>query len=99
MKIKLQLKRTPDSAPEFYYTNLFVSTEWERITGRNVQQMVNAPQVSDYCVWMFTILKMKGEQIGDNWRDWVKSMPEMDIQPVLDETNPNPTDAAPTAAN
>jgi hypothetical protein len=48
---------------------------------------------------MFTILKMKGEQIGDNWRDWVKSMPEMDIQPVLDETNPNPTDAAPTAAN
>jgi hypothetical protein len=25
MKIKLQLKRTPDSAPEYYYTNLFVS--------------------------------------------------------------------------
>ena len=99
MKIKLQLKRTPDSAPEYYYTNLFVSTEWERITGRNVQQMVNAPQISDYCVWMFTILKMKGEQIGDNWRDWVKSMPEMHIEPVLDETNPNPTDAAPTAAN
>jgi hypothetical protein len=24
MKIKLQLKRTPDSAPEYYYTNLFV---------------------------------------------------------------------------
>ena len=99
MKIKLQLKRTADSAPEFYYTNLFVSTEWERITGRNLQQMVNAPLESDYCVWMHVILKMRGEQVGDNWRDWVKSMPDMEIIPVLDETNPNPTDAAPTAAS
>ena len=34
MKIKLQLKRTPDSAPEYYYTNLFVVTEWERLERR-----------------------------------------------------------------
>jgi hypothetical protein len=99
MKIKLQLKRTPDSAPEYYYTNLFVVTEWERLTGRNVQQLSTQPQISDYCCWMYVILKMKGEQIGDNWREWIKSMPDMAIEPVLDETNPNPTDAAPTAAN
>ncbi len=39
MKIKLQLKRTPDSAPEYYYTNLFVVTEWERLERRNIQQL------------------------------------------------------------
>jgi hypothetical protein len=48
---------------------------------------------------MHIILKIKGEQVGDNWRDWVKANPEMDIMPVLDETDPNPTDAAPTVAS
>ena len=85
MKIKLQLKRTPDSAPEYYYTNLFVVTEWERLERRNIQQLSTSPLYSDYCCWMHTILKIKGEQVGDNYRDW--------------ETDPNPTDAAPTAAN
>ena len=57
MKIKLQLKRTPDSAPEYYYTNLFVVTEWERLERRNIQQLSTQPLYSDYCCWMHTILK------------------------------------------
>jgi hypothetical protein len=99
MKIKLQLKRTPDSAPEYYYTNLFVVTEWERLERRNIQQLSASPLYSDYCCWMHTILKLKGEQVGDSWRDWISKNPELDIVPVLDETDPNPTGAAPTAAN
>ena len=99
MKIKLQLTRTPTSEPEFYYTNLFVTTEWERLERRNVQQLTTQPLYSDYACWMHIILKIKGEQVGDNWRDWVKANPEMDIMPVLDETDPNPTDAATTEGN
>jgi hypothetical protein len=48
---------------------------------------------------MHTILKLKGEQVGDNWREWISKNPDIDILPVLDETDPNPTDAAPSAAN
>ena len=99
MKIKLQLKRTPDSAAEYYYTNLFVVTEWERLERRSIQQLSASPLYSDYCCWMHTILKLKGEQVGDNWREWISKNPDIDILPVLDETDPNPTDAAPTAAN
>jgi hypothetical protein len=48
---------------------------------------------------MHTILKMKGEQVGDNWRDWVKANPDIEVIPVVDESDPNPTDAAPTVAS
>jgi hypothetical protein len=44
-------------------------------------------------------LKIKGEQVGDNWREWISKNPDIDIMPVLDETDTNPTDAAPTVAN
>jgi hypothetical protein len=48
---------------------------------------------------MWIILGLKGEPVGDNWKDWVAKNPDIDIVPILNETNPNPTDAAPTAAN
>jgi hypothetical protein len=32
------------------------------------------------------------------WSEWLKQNPNMDIEAV-DTTDPNPTDAAPTAAN
>lgn len=99
MKIKLQLKRSADAIPEFYYTNLFVVTEWERLERRNIQQLSSQPLYSDYCCWMHTILKLKGEQVGETWRDWISKNPDIEILPVLDETETNPTDAAPTAAN
>lgn len=98
MRQKLQLNRTLESEPEFYYTTLFVVTEWERLTGRHVGLLGN-PMYSDLACWLHTILKLKGEKIPDNWRDWVKENPEMDMRVAGDETNPNPTDAAPTAAS
>jgi hypothetical protein len=74
-------------------------TEWERLERRNIQQLSASPLYSDYCCWMHTILKLKGEQVGDNWREWISKNPDIDILPVLDETDPNPTDAAPTVAS
>ncbi len=77
MKIKLQFKRTADSAPEYYYTNLFVVTEWERLERRNIQQLSTNPLYSDYCCWMHTLLKLKGEKVGNNWREWVAQNPDI----------------------
>ena len=99
MKIKLQLTRSADAVPEFYWTNLFVITEWERLERRNIQQLSSQPLYSDYCCWMHTILKIKGEQVGDTWRDWISKNPDIEILPIVDETDVNPTDAAPTAAS
>ena len=99
MKIKLQLKRSADATPEHYWTNLFVITEWERLERRNIQQLSSHPLYSDYCCWMHTILKLKGESVGDTWRDWISKNPDIEILPVLDETDTNPTDAAPTVAS
>ena len=99
MKIKLKLTRTPNSEPEYYYTNLFVITEWERNDRGRVANLTNDYKQGDTAAWMYYILKMRGEQLPDSWNEWLKQNPEIDIVPVLDETDPNPTDAAPTAAN
>jgi hypothetical protein len=98
MRFKIKFTREPGAEPEFYFTNFFVITEWERIMHRKVQDLT-APMASDWGCWMWLILKLKGEQVGDNWKDWVEKNPDIDIVPILNETNPNPTDAAPTAAN
>jgi hypothetical protein len=99
MKIKLQIKRTPDSAIEYYYTNLFVITEWEKHDRGRVGNLANDYKTGDIVAWMYYILKMRGEQLPDTWSEWLKQNPEMEISHVLDETDPNPTDAAPTVAN
>jgi hypothetical protein len=99
MKIKLELRRAEDSTPEFYYTNLFVMTEWERLTRRSPADLATKWFTSDWACMMHVILKLKGEKLPDDWREWVKQNPDIYIMPAGDETDPNPTDAAPTAAN
>ena len=99
MKIKLQIKRTPESAVEYYYTNLFVITEWEKNDRGRVANLATDYKTGDVVAWMYYILKMRGEQLPDTWSEWLKQHPEMEISHVLDETDPNPTDAAPTVAS
>jgi hypothetical protein len=48
---------------------------------------------------MHIVLKLKGEQVHEDWREWLKQNCEYEISPAADLTDPNPTDAAPTAAN
>jgi len=99
VKIKLQLKRTPTSEPEYYYTNLFVITEWERVTRRAPRDVQERWLNSDWACMMHIVLKLKGEQVHEDWREWLKQNCEYEISPAADLTDPNPTDAAPTAAN
>lgn len=99
MKIKLELKRSDDSAPEYYFTNLFVLTEWERLTRRAPKDIVERALTSDWACMMHVILKLKGEQVGDDWREWLKQNQEYYIAPANDLVDTNPTVAAPTAAS
>jgi hypothetical protein len=94
MKIKLQLKRTPDSAPEYYYTNLFVVTEWERLERRNIQQLSANPLYSDYACWMHTILKIKGEQVGDRPKPYGRGTYRRQLAEVLVAVGWWPSDIA-----
>jgi hypothetical protein len=45
------------------------------------------------------LLKVKGEKMPDDFMEWLKENPEMDVLPEADVTNPNPTDAALTDGN
>ena len=91
MKIKIKVIR--NGKEEFLYTNLFSWTEWERLMNRRLGDGVQ-PGVSDWCCWAWTLLCLKGVLLPDTWQKWVAENPNMEIIPVTDETNPNPTDAA-----
>jgi len=55
--------------------------------------------MSDMVAWAFFMLKLSGRPIIETtWRDWLKNNPDMEIEAV-DQTDPNPTEAAAIAAN
>ena len=95
MKIKLTLTR--GDKKETLITNLFAIAEWERLENRRVSDG-RGIGASDLACWVHTLLVIKGEKLPATWREWLKQNPNMDIEAV-DTTDPNPTDAAPTAAN
>jgi hypothetical protein len=97
MKIKLRVTITPDSEPLTVITNLLCLAEWERVEGRKISDG-RGVGIGDMVAWAFFMLKQSGRLMPqENWREWLQQNPEMQIEAV-DETNPNPTDAAATAA-
>jgi hypothetical protein len=97
VKIGINLKRNEEALVETYYTNLFVICEWERLEGRRVTdgRGVGASELS---CWLWIILKLKGEDVGANWREWLQANPDYMIVEGTDLTDPNPTGAAVSAA-
>ena len=98
MKIKMKVTVTPDSEPIEVTTNLFTITEWERTERRKVTDGIGIG-MSDMVCWAHTLLKLKNASMPATWREWLEKNPDMDIAVVGDETDPNPTDAAPTVAS
>jgi hypothetical protein len=45
------------------------------------------------------MLRTRGEKLPDDYMDWLEQNPELEIIPVSDQTNPNPTDAELTDGN
>ena len=93
MRIKLKLVRTIDAEPEYLYTTLFSTALWEEKFNK---KPMDAEQSGwrDWSFWAYTLLKVKGEKLPDDYMQWLKENPEMTILPEADLTNSNPTDAA-----
>ena len=98
MKIKLRVTVTPGSEPVEVITNLLCITEWERTENRKVTDG-RGIGLGDMVSWAFFMFKQSGRLIPQTTaQEWLKANPEMEIESV-DQTDPNPTDAAATAAS
>ena len=98
MKIKLRVTVTPGSEPVELITNLLCITEWERTENRKVSDG-RGIGMSDLVSWAFFMFKQSGRLIPQTTaQEWLKANPEMEIESV-DQTDPNPTGAAATAAS
>ena len=99
MKIKLKVT-LPDSSTREVTTNLFCIAEWERQENRKVSDG-RGIGVTDLVAWAFILLKMSEPSVigtAKTWTEWLQANPTLEIE-ALDTTDPNPTGAAPTAAN
>lgn len=98
MRIKLKLVRDVGNEPEYLYTTLFSTALWEEKFNK---KPLDAEQSGwrDWSFWAYTILKVKGEKLPDDFMEWLKENPNMTVLPEADLTNPNPTDAALTDGN
>lgn len=98
MKIKLRVTVTPGSETVEVITNLLCISEWERTEGRKVSDG-RGIGVGDLVSWAFFMFKQSGRLIPQQTAaEWLRANPDMEIESV-DQTDPNPTGAAATAAN
>jgi len=98
MKIKLAITLKPGDETIEVRTNLLCITEWERAEGRKMSDG-RGIGAGDMVSWAYFMLKQSGRQIKETTAaEWHRNNPELEIEGV-DETDPNPTEAAATAAN
>ena len=97
--MRLQLTITPDldGPSHVVYTNLLCIAEWEEKLNRKVSDG-RGIGLADLAFWAHFLLKLGGKATEPDYKTWIANHPDADIQ-VLDQTNPNPTDGAPTDAN
>ena len=97
MKLKLAIDLKDGRGVREMNTNLFVIAEWERIENRKVTDGKGIG-VTDMACWAYTLCKLAGDPVPATWQEWLQQHPDVDIE-MVDQTNPNPTDGAPTVSN
>jgi len=98
MKMKMCVTLTPDSEPIQVITNLLCICEWEKAENRKLSDGLGIG-MTDIRSWAFFMLKQSGRLMPEaTAAEWHKAHPNLEID-VVDETDPNPTVAAATAAN
>ena len=97
MKVKLSVDLHNGTPPVELVTNMYVVCEWEKLENRKVSDGKGIGY-TDLACWAYHLCKLAGDTVPDNWREWVKQHPDMDLTSV-DETNPNPTALALTEDN
>lgn len=90
MRQAIYVKRHADAPVETYFTTLFVITEWERIERRRLGDGLGFG-LTELTVCLWVILKLKGEEVGESWRDWARENSDLEIVQGVDMTDPNPT--------
>ena len=97
-KVKLEID-LDNGTPSFQiYTTLFAICEWEEKFNRKLTD--GRPLgAADWAFWAYTILKLRGEKMPDDYKDWLKENPGLDVTPVMDNTNPNLTGGELTEGN
>jgi len=97
-KVKLEID-LDNGTPAFQiYTTLYAIAEWEEKFNRKLTDG-RAMGVVDWSFWAYTILKLRGEKMPDDYKDWLKENPGLDVTPVKDDTNPNLTGGELTEGN
>lgn len=98
MKLRMQYRLAPTDEPKYFNTNLLIYVEWERDLRRKMTDG-RGLGFEDWAHWLYTHLKAT-KQIGDvSFLEWLEKHPDTECVPVADETDPNPTDGAPSDAN
>jgi hypothetical protein len=98
MKIKLAVTLTPGDEPIEVITNLLCIVEWERTEHRKISDGKGVG-AGDMVSWAYFMLKQSGRLIKETTAaEWHRNHPDMEIEAV-DQTDPNPTEAAATAAS
>jgi hypothetical protein len=97
MKLELTITPKPGDTPLKVHTNLLCIAEWEREMGRKVSDG-RGIGVMDMAYWAHFLLKLGGLTNAANYKEWLTANPDLQID-VEDQTDPNPTAAAPTDDN
>jgi hypothetical protein len=98
MRLKVQFRLAPDAEYETFHTDLYMAVMWERDLKRKLTDG-RGIGYEDFAYWTFTHLKRAGKASQTDFIAWLKDNPTAEAVLVADETDPNPTDGAPTDDN
>lgn len=95
MKLRIQWRLKPTDDYAYFETNLYTFVIWERDLKRKITDG-RGLGVEDWAHWLYVHLKVDGKVGNKTFMEWLEANPELEVLPVGDETDPNPTDGAPT---
>lgn len=97
MKLQMKITPSPNDEPITVNTNLLCIAEWEKQENRKISDG-RGIGITDMVFWAHFMLKRTGLKVEASPKLWLEAHPDMEIEAV-DMSNPNPTEAALTAAS
>lgn len=98
MKLRVQWRYKSTDDYRYFHTNLYIYVAWERDLRRKMTDGLGMG-LEDWAHWLYTHLKVTGELKDVEFMDWLAANPDLEVTLVADETDPNPSDGAPSDAN
>ena len=99
MQIKIEYRLDDDAPTETFTTNLYLCVIWERELKRKLTDG-RGLGFEDWAFWTFAYLRLAGRVPADaKFMDWLEKNQQLHAAPIVDETDTNPTDGAPSDDN